>query len=326
MNDAKPAQRLWLALALAGSFALQPSLADAQAGDRKAAAETLFQKGKELMAQNKPEDACPKFEESQRLDPSVGTMLNLARCHSELGRTATAWAEYKQAATMARAAGQTDREQGAKEYADKLEPKLSFLTITVETRTAGLRIKRDGEEVGSPSFGMPIAVDPGKHTIEVSAPGFDTWSTTIEIGKEADKQTVNVPNLSPAAATDPHAGKPSPQGTNGLRIASYVTLGLGVVGLGVGGAFGGLAASEKSKADSLCPDKRCNAEGYDHIQSAESKALISTVGLAAGGALVGTGVVLFVLSRSAGKGAESKTAILPSLSPQFGGATLVGSF
>jgi hypothetical protein len=317
------------AIALAVVLALAPGAAMAQGSDQKAIAESLFQKGKELMAQGNAAEACPRFEESQRLDPSVGTMLNLARCHAELGKTASAWAEYKQAATMARTAGQTEREQAAKEFAEKLKPKLSYLRIDAPKAMPGLEVRRNGELLGAPALGVAIAVDPGAHAIEAKAPGYKPWSTTIEVGKEADDKAVSVPALE----VDPNAkGRDEVEpgktggGSNGLRTAAFVVGGLGVAALGAGAVFGGLAASDVGKAEPLCPSKACNAAGYDLIEGAQTKALVSTLGLAVGGAALGAGVVLFLVSRSPAKEGARGAWIVPSFGPRGGGASLVGSF
>jgi hypothetical protein len=90
------------------------ALAPAAHGSQKAAAESLFQEGKRLMDAGRYDEACPKFEASHKAEPSVGAMLNLARCHELAGKTASAWVEYKEAAKLAQQTGQADRVLGAR--------------------------------------------------------------------------------------------------------------------------------------------------------------------------------------------------------------------
>src|SRR5262245_44783101 len=113
-----------LALALA-----VPSTAGAQSSS--AAAQALFDEGKALMAAGKAAEACPKLEESQKLDPSSGTLVNLALCYEQTGRFASAWTAYRDAAGSAKASGNVDRERGARERAAAVQPKVSKLVIHV---------------------------------------------------------------------------------------------------------------------------------------------------------------------------------------------------
>src|SRR3954465_9465866 len=76
--------------------------AQGKSGGNRAAAEALFNQGRDLMTAGKFVEACPKFEASQQLDPGLGTMLNLAECYEKTGRTASAWAEYREAIPLAR--------------------------------------------------------------------------------------------------------------------------------------------------------------------------------------------------------------------------------
>ena len=66
------------------------------------------------MQQGKYAEACPKLEESMRLDSGIGTQFNLADCNEHIGKLATAWAGFLDVAAAAKAASQPDREKVAR--------------------------------------------------------------------------------------------------------------------------------------------------------------------------------------------------------------------
>src|SRR6185295_16608123 len=108
------------------------TLASAEAsGTDVALAESLFQEGQALMKQNRYAEACPKFQESQRLDPGGGTLFQLATCHAFVRQTASAWAEFVEVALLAKQRNRQDIERAATNKARALEPELSRLTILV---------------------------------------------------------------------------------------------------------------------------------------------------------------------------------------------------
>jgi len=74
---------------VAAAAALVAMGGDARAADAPAA-QALFDEAKRAMADGRWAEACPKLEESERLDPSIGTAFNLARCYEHVGRIASA--------------------------------------------------------------------------------------------------------------------------------------------------------------------------------------------------------------------------------------------
>jgi hypothetical protein len=325
------------------------ALPDAAAQD-KASAEALFQEGKRLMAEGKNEQACPKFVESQKQDPSPGTLLNLGRCHEAIGKTASAWAEYKEAASMARTMNRAEQEAAANERAVAIEPKLSRLKIEPPAvDVPGLTVKRSGVNVGVGSLSIPIPVDPGEHTIEASAPGYKTWTTKITVGPNGDQKMVLIGALEkgPAPPPGPAPGPGEASGAIGTttpdvmtddggtrRTLGFVIGGVGIGLIGAGAVFGLLAAGQAGDAEddpALCPNKQCSEQGANEIDGAETKALISTIGFGAGAAAVVAGVVLIATSNTERKVAVRKPTprgaqVIPALGPSGGGLSVRTSF
>ncbi|HYQ15411.1 MAG TPA: tetratricopeptide repeat protein, partial [Polyangiaceae bacterium] len=155
------------------------------------------------MTTGKYTEACPKFEASQQLDPGLGTMLNLAECYEKTGRTASAWAEYREAIPLARAAGSKARLDLATERAQALQDRLSTLTIRAisgEDDDAHLEVRRDGVAVQQAELGAPIPVDPGEHVVEAVAPGRQPWSSKVQVGADSAKVSVEIPKLQAESA------------------------------------------------------------------------------------------------------------------------------
>jgi hypothetical protein len=274
--------------------------ADASAENR-AAAQALFDQGRALIKDNRAQEACPKFEESQRLDPGIGTQLNLADCYERTGKTASAWTLYLEVASAARQAGQNDRAAHAAARAAALRDKLSRLVIIVpkESQVADLVVERGPFSVGEAQWGAPMPVDPGSHTIRVRAPGRVTWQTIVAVAPDGSTKTITVPSLEAESrdqgaasntALDLAAGT---RGTGGLqRTAAYVVGAFGLVGVVVGSISGGIAVSKKSAAGcdgNVCP----SAEAKSTYEGAQTAGTISTIAFVVGGAALATSVVLY---------------------------------
>jgi hypothetical protein len=195
--------RSFAASALAVGVTLCSSAMAQPAEGSKVAAEALFEEGRKLTQEGNFAVACPKFAESERLDPSPGTLLNLANCWEKVGRAATAWATYREAASVASGAGRSQEVRIAQRHADALAAKLARVTITVATPPEGLSVTRDGVAIARAEWGAPIPVDTGAHTISAKATGFKEWTSTIDVAHDGVESTVVVPALEPLPAPPP---------------------------------------------------------------------------------------------------------------------------
>jgi hypothetical protein len=276
--------------------ALATSPAHAQDASNKAAAEALFRDGRALFDQGKYPEACAKFAESERLDPAPGTLLNLGGCYEKNGQTASAWATFKEAMSASHLKGRSDWEDLARTRAAALEPKLSRLTIAVASKADGLTVTRDGSSVGTAEWGTPIPVDPGSHAIDAQAPHRKPFHQSVDVPSGGASITVTVAELEPA--DEGGGGTPVPEthaSGSTQRTIGLVVGGLGIVGLGIGTAFGFSAMSKENDATQHHCDatNHCDETGVQEGKDAQSAATASTIAFAVGGVAVAGGLLLY---------------------------------
>jgi tetratricopeptide (TPR) repeat protein len=238
---------------LAGKVVAQPQT-------NVALAETLYQQARDLMSEGRYDEACPKLEESYRLDPATGTLLNLASCHEKQGKLATAWFEYSDGITMARRDARPDRVSFAQGRLAELEPKLSKLTIVVPPAAdvAGLELELDGARIGPAARGVPTPVDPGTHVVEARAPGRKTFREQVEIGALAEQKTVTLPALEATTSpvvpvvqpkpVEPKPVAPPPEPAERPIPTSAIVAGAVTAGLVVGAVATGFVYLDKKDA------------------------------------------------------------------------------
>jgi hypothetical protein len=326
------------ALLALSALSLAPLSAHGQSGESAAQAEALFREGKQLLKDGKTDQACQKLEGSYRLDPAIGTLMNLADCHEKLGKHASAWAEFLSASSLSKRRGETDRETVARDRATALEPKLIRLTIVVPpaTKVDGLEVRRDGAVVDPASFGSATPVDPGKHQITARAPGRKESTTSVEASGEGKAFTVEVKPLAiddtpkpvaSAPATAAPTAAPPPPAPPPPRTRATVGLvlgGVGAAGIVVGSVFGLMAKSKWSSAN--CQNGICPTQGQqDDSTSAKGLATVGTVGFAVGGALLATGAVLYFTAPS-GDSAKASLSVAPTAGTDGGGLLVRGRF
>jgi hypothetical protein len=258
------------------------------------------------MAEGRFSDACPKFEGAQRLRPGIGTMLNLADCEEKVGKTASAWAMFRDAAVAAQRAGDP-REAYARERVSALEPRLVKLTVVVphDADVRGLEVLRDDQRIDRAALGTPLPIDPGRYSIVARAPNRISWSTVVEIDKASQHVTVPVLAQAPSEApsTPSDAAAPPPQGPSSSRRAiAVVVAGAGVAVVAVGSVFGLASRSAHVDADAHCKlgpaGNGCDAQGVGAADDAVHKGNVATALFILGGVAVASGATLWLTAPS----------------------------
>jgi hypothetical protein len=340
-------RRLYGGIAV-GALLFGTGLARAEGTTDAEKARVLFKDARGLVAEGKYAEACPKFQQSLKLDNGIGTKFNLADCYEHVGKTATAQTLFLEVAAVARQAGQADREHAAEARAKSLEPQLHTLTIDVKGKQSGLTILRDGVEVAPSNWGAPQPVDPGTYEIGVTAEGKKPWSRKVEVPRSGDA-AIEIPELEDEgapkeAAAVAVAGVPPPEAPKKADLppdkaedgkksgSSDIVVPLVIYGgLGVGAILGTTALilykSANDKAEAICPsgvnctpEDIARHEGY--VNDAKDARTLAYVGLGIAGAAVITGGAIALFRSKPEKPDQASFNATPIIGPGLYGATM----
>ncbi|MBA3539824.1 MAG: hypothetical protein H0T79_09360 [Deltaproteobacteria bacterium] len=309
----------------AGLLALVASVgtAAAQVSPTKAA-EATFAKGRDLMKQQKFALACEAFEQSQQLDPQYGTQYNLAGCYVELGKLATAWNLYRE---LARGDNNPSRRQASQDAATALQSRVPKLLLEIEARPADATIVMNDRDA-SAFVGVETPVDFGRYTFVISAAGFATWQSTVEVKHEGSIEHVVVtlvrrgdpsrePVLPPSGVTStPTAPLLDDRGATKRTYGKVVVAGgAGLVALGLG--FGAVALVKWNDAKDRSLES--SADANTQVDSARMFGNVSTGFVAVGLLAVAGGLYLW-------RTAPDAPTLQASVGPSSAGLVIAGPF
>jgi Tetratricopeptide repeat len=306
--------------------------------DEVADAEALFNAAKALRDEGDYAQACPKFEASQKLDPQLGTLINIADCYEKLGKWATAWARYQAAIEIAEKRND-DRIAFVTEGKERIEPKVPKVVIRVTSAAEGLTIKRGDVEVSSAMYGVELPVDPGSIAVTVSR-GEQLLDTRELQAKEGEVTSLEF-DLAAIAKANPPPPDPKPEPVVGpqppvtpqepydptQRNVGIIVGAVGIAGLLVAGGLELGAVIKKGQANEAdaCVNKFCSQGGLDAATSAKTFAEVGQwVGI--GGLIaLAVGATVFFTAPSEPEG-DSVALVLPwvDLGASPGGLTAGG--
>jgi hypothetical protein len=312
-----------------------PSFATAQEVATKASAVQLFDQADRLMAEGQISAACLKYGASVKLDPQLGALLHLADCYAQNGQIASAWASFRDAEEVARERGD-ERAALARDRAKVLEPRLSRLTVSIPIAASlpGLEVRVDGQPLTNGAWGIATPIDPGSHGIEARAPGYEAWSSSVDVTGDQQEIRVQIPLLTKRETSAPPAAAPtrpratplrSTQPPNTLRTLGWTSAGAGVVALGVGAV---LVVNRNGKLDerkSVCPildAAHCSQAQEEKMNTLASEAntqsRLSKIAFVGGGVLLAGGVAAILLAPQPPKRTDSAW-LLPAVGPNVVG-------
>ena len=290
------------------------------AADPNPEAEQLFRDGRRLLSEGKPVEACEAFGASAKLEPSVGTYLNLGDCRAKLGQTASAWAAFVAAAGLAREHNDPRGAEAERRTAE-LEPKLSYLKIDA-ARIPNLEIDRDHVATAPGEWGTEVPIDPAHYVIDAKAPGYEPWSTAIDVAPGEHKAVV-VPALKVHVVVAPPVEHHVLTPTRDIAIG---VAGAGVLGLAIASGLALDANSLMTKARAVCPSGQpCqDLNATQQSKTAVSRGNIATAVGGVGLAAVGVGVALWFVGHP--QEAPAVAHVVPVATTDSIALTYAGSF
>jgi hypothetical protein len=181
-----------------------------------------------------------------------------------------------------------------------------------------VRVTMDGEPLADKLEGTAIPVDPGEHTFAFETAGQPavTKKLVVQVAQKDRHELVVIgPPAAPAApaapppstpAATPLSAAPESHGLGTQRVLAVAAGGLGVIGVGVGVAFGVMAIGQKNDAQNACPNNPCaTQDGANKWSSAGVTGNVATIAVIAGGVALAGGAVLWLTApRAAGPGAQ----------------------
>lgn len=256
----------------------------------------IFVEGRRLMAAGRPGEACEKFAAAYERDPdAVGTLLNLGLCNEQIGKTATAASWFRRAQKKATELKVEDAVKEAGTHLAAIEARLSYADIKLNVKSADVKV--DGKSV---AVLAKIELDPGRHTVDVEAPGYRPKSETFTIATGA-RTTVEITLESTSSEAAPS------------NRDAYI-LGVAGVSLWVGTAVLGVVGKSKY-------DEASKFEEQDKWRTIVRWG--GTSMFVVGTAAVATSVVLYVRNR---RHRSDSTVLAPAVNANSAGVSLVGKF
>jgi hypothetical protein len=310
-----------------------PAFAD-EAADT-ATARSLGVEGVTLANAGNCKEAAPKLERAEKLHHAPTTATRLAECEIELGKlvrgTERLQRVIREPLSPTSHAAFAVAVARARKVLEATLPRVAAVRIAVDA-PPGTRLSMtvDDEPTSDAVVDTDRPIDPGTHTIKVSADGFLPASVTESL-EEGQTKSVHLelradPNaraLASARARSSEGAAPVSIATADAKPSKVPTLlafGVGAIGLGVGISAAVIVDQKANRLSSNCDaNKVCNPQLQSDLRDAKTWATVSTLGFVTAGVGAATGIVLLLVSGGSTPAPKTGVRVRPSV-----GATSVG--
>lgn len=298
--------------------------------------------GDRLTASSDLEGALKRYQAAHQIMGVPTTGIEVARSQAKLGRLVEARAIAIEVANSPVAPREpsvfAEARLEAGKLAEQLEARIPSVVVTIGPEgvtTASAKI--EDSRLPQAALGLPIKVNPGPHTLEVSATGYLTETLQFTVAESEQRNLAVTLTLAPNVATPPPptTNTPAPNQpaadvttSEPSRTLTYVAFGVAGASLLVGGGAGvySLMKTNDAKAD-FCNGNTCSEGARSELEGARTYAWVANIGIGIGVLAAGYGVytLLFNGDDEPATSARPVPPLSVAVTPRGDGASLVYS-
>jgi len=203
----------------------------------------------------------------------------------------------------------------------------TFTLVLQGVDYAAVQATLDGQPLEAAQLQARIPVDPGKHTVVVTATDGRQQETTFQA---VDRQSTDLkitfgatgPPDEPVKPVDPVNGD---EGSGKSYLWPAIAYGVGGAGLALWGITGIMFISRAGDLKDQCPDNRCPANLESEGDTVSTLGTVSTVGLVVGAVGVAAGTILLFVPGDDDEPA-AQTSWRPTVRVGLGAIQIEGTF
>lgn len=274
---------------------VMPSTCYAQATDsERETARSLMDEGDRLLAVSDVEGALKRYQAAHQIMGVPTTGLEVARTQAKLGKLVEARAVAIEVANSAAAPREPsvfgEARSEASKLAEQLEARIPSVVITIAPEGVTTAVaKLEETRLPQAALGLPFKVNPGDHTLEVSAEGFLPQTVPFSV-MEGEQRGVAItlspsptkprPVASTPEAKPPDARAPADAGESSANhTTTYIAFGVAGAAALVGGGAGVYSLVKTKDAKKHCTGSACTEAARPLINDAKTYAWVANIGL-----------------------------------------------
>lgn len=301
--------------------------------------------GDRLAANSDLEGALKRYQAAHQIMGVPTTGIEVARTQEKLGHLVEARAVAIEVANSPVAPrepgvfGEARTEAG--KLAEQLEARIPSVVVSIGPEgVTTAQAKIEDSRLPQAALGLPIKINPGAHTLEVSATGYltETLQFTVAEGEQRNLAVTLTPAPNVAAPTQPATTGPvTPTPPPDAPVAepshtmTYVAFGVAGASLLVGGGAGVYSLMKTNDAkDKFCNGDICEAGARPLLDDAKTYAWVANIGIGVGVLAAGYGVYTLLFDSDDGNdkpatGARPGPPLSVAVTPRGDGAALIYS-